>query len=146
MKSILKKTRLPHTRRVTFGRNHVKKFLSSDPVRLPKPSLEKCLRMMMVEDNLNMYLSVGSHRCVKTAYSNYLMSEDWQVFKESCRRWAYEKSFREAMYKLQDEAFEISLLWDNPVAHAAYHVYLKDLDWDEFKDTCSRLPMRIEDF
>ena len=119
--------------------------------------MQQCLNRMANEtdDEGFEHLLMSYTLDVRAAYEVYLEDRDWEKFKDSCRHCVFHWRDRENSPAAVEERRQIQLcldriadetndqglknllgMPDNTVVYAAYHHFLEDRDWEEFKDTC----------
>ena len=124
----------------------------------PAETIQQCLNRMANEtdDQQFKHLLIVYSLEVQAAYEVYLEDRDWEEFKDTCRHCVFHWREREHSPAALEERRQIQLclnrmanetndqglkdildMPDDDVVYAAYHDYLENNSWEQFKDICT---------
>ena len=112
---------------------------------IPLP-LKDCLYRLVNETNACDFYYLDANEVVQAAYMLYIKDGDWGEFKDTCTRVLASlrrtiKGIKGCLDQLALETNDhgFSILYNHDAVQAAYELYTEDADWEEWKDTCTRV-------
>ena len=116
-------------------------------------TMRQCLNILVDETKdhgftslYHMFIDNDTQQVIQAAYELYTEDADWEEWKDTCTRVLASlrrtiKGIKGCLDQLALETNDhgFSNLYNHDAVQAAYELYTEDADWEEWKDTCTRV-------